>query len=131
MTEQEILEAKLIAKFLEITVCDFYWRNDHSVAYGDDPTDYWNVHYFVPNKDWNILMPAVEKIESIENNDYGSFRFHIVNNYCTLHATKFYPKTQDTAVSSLVVLSTICEDKRESTYRCIVNFIKWYNEKNK
>lgn len=73
---------------------------------------YENLKY---HKDWNSLMLVVEKIESL-----GWFIDIHNKNECTWSAD--YDNDSD-------IDKTFCVGtKLESTYHCVVRFIKWYNE---
>ena len=74
------------------------------------------------HEDWNWLMEVVEKIESIE---YGIYQVDILQEGC-----KILERCRlliDNRVSKLESDTT----KIESVYLACVEFIKWYNNKNK
>jgi hypothetical protein len=100
MTQEEILEGnKLIAEFMGLPVHEEYFRGIDACKY---------------HSDWNLLMPIVEKIESL------GYSFEIELFSCYVIDSK--------------TLSTIIEchynSKIKSTYQAVVEFIKWYNQQN-
>jgi hypothetical protein len=77
------------------------------------------------HRDWNRLMPVVEKIEQP---DYDYF-VHILGNgaFITTNNPELYRDG-----SSEIVGSTIIKDSKiMSVYIVITEFIKWYNKTNK
>lgn len=136
MTQQEILESnKLIAEFLG------------SKFINDAPEDYPNGYYYQPkgveydcptgesdewcfNSSWDWLMPVVEKIEKIENNYHGRFGVHIISNACTIQATNFRPDKK-IPYPPHYFSDHIGNNKIESVWLAVVEFIKWYNNQNK
>ncbi len=68
-------------------------------------------------KDWRLLMPIVEYIESIIFKDNTKFSISINKKSCIIKNNKYYNHI-------------ISDSKIESTYLIIIDFIKWYN-KNK
>ncbi|MBP9793306.1 MAG: hypothetical protein KBC56_04840 [Flavobacterium sp.] len=67
-------------------------------------------------KDWSVLMPVVEKIESL-----GSCQVEIIHNWCRIG---YKDRTFDSR--DIFRPST----KIDSVYKIIVYFIKWYNQQN-
>jgi len=72
---------------------------------------------------WDWLMSAIEKIESIYDEYHGYFGVHIVSNSCTIQGTMMWKNTD--AYHNPITLS----NKIESTWHAIVQFIQWYNNK--
>ncbi len=104
MNEQEILKNnKLIAVFMGAYVNGHGQIISGTVYLSSDSLQY--------HKDWNLLMPAVEKIESLINISGVT----ICNNICRI----------DTPNDELQWerLST----KIESVYSAVVKFIEWHN----
>lgn len=64
-------------------------------------------HEFKYHKDWNWLMPVVEKI----NNDISNYHKSI------------YILEQKDCFWDLKIIST-----KETVFKAVVDFIKWYNE---
>jgi len=82
-------------------------------------------HY---DKDWNQLMPVVEKIMSIKNINFDmTIKFGVEDDYCTLRTREKFNKASNWNWDLLV-----CEQNKgkETVYKTVVEFIKWYN-KNK
>ncbi len=72
--------------------------------------------------DWNWLMRVVEKVEKIEDEEYGRFAVYISSNHCQIQSTKSekgYPK---------YLGEEYAEDKIWATFSQMVNFIRGYNE---
>jgi len=76
--------------------------------------------YFVPNpynSDWNLLMPVVEKIESM------GYNFNIHKGFCLIIGVPFFgsiPHSPDSKVSKITYV-----------YQSVIQFIKWYNQNGK
>lgn len=68
-------------------------------------------------EEWNWLMPVVEKIESL------GFSVTQYNDYCCIENTHFRPRYKTQALSN--------KNKKDATWKSIIEFIKWYNEQNK
>jgi len=64
------------------------------------------------DKDWNWLMPVVEKIEYIPISDDVNVRWDVC----------IYMKT-----CTIGMKGTVGTTKLEATYKAVVEFIKWYN----
>ena len=88
--------------------------------------------FLVPNKggvypiealkfhnDWNWLIPVVEKIEIQSKELFGAYEDVIINGCGCGIATK-----DD-------MISIAATSKIEAVYMACVEYIKWYNEKNK
>jgi hypothetical protein len=78
--------------------------------------------------DWNILMPVIEKIESIKDSYHGRFGVYINSNSCTIQSTNFRP---DKPISNPPHYydNFVLNNKIESTYYSIINFINFYNKR--
>jgi len=74
------------------------------------------------HKDWNWLMEAVDKIESLND---GAYDVNILKN-----GTEIINYS-----AKIIVVSNVAdidyEDKIEHTYSAVVEFINYYNEQNK
>jgi hypothetical protein len=77
------------------------------------PNANWQSAYF--HKSWDWLMPVVEKIYRLEKDDQRIARFSLQNSRAVIKSGK--------KVFSCHTISAI-----NSTYRVVVEFIKWYNE---
>lgn len=86
-------------------------------------------------KDWNSLMPVVEKIESLKytvrigaepwvDDETGNVIRNKTQHVCLI-TNWYYQVIINSAGSGHNKLS-----KLDSTYFAVVNFIKWYNENN-
>ena len=79
------------------------------------------------DRDWNLLIPVVEKIESIKDSYHGRFGVYISANSCTIQSTNFRPDKpipNPPHYYDNIVLNT----KIESTYYSVLNFINFYNK---
>lgn len=108
---------KLIAEFMGILVDDFRWgkiKQIHLLAICE-PQGHINLldcEFYNPNSDWNQLMPAVIKIESIENSD--SYEVDIFGNCCNIGSSDRFDATGVTKI--------------EATWKAVIQFITWYNQ---
>lgn len=121
MTKEEIYEGnRLIALFMG-------WKPDekHGII-NNNEFDVWsnskNAYKFcdlIFHKDWNLLMPVVEKIESVL--DTG-FNVVIKNDKCRIYRHKGSQYEQ--------VITKLYEggSKIESTYLAVIEFINYFNE---
>ena len=73
--------------------------------------------------DWNWLIPVVEKIESLEEVDYTKLYVEHKN----IYDFEIFLKTDYMKPS----FRCVTEDRMESIYDCIIQFIEWYNEQTK
>ena len=74
------------------------------------------------HSDWNWLMPIVEKIESIIFEDDEYYNFQILGGCYVTIISSFG--------NELVTIDN-GKSKLECVWLAVVNFIIWYNEKNK
>jgi hypothetical protein len=79
------------------------------------------------NKSWDWLMPVVEKIEDIQDGDIGdAIRSHLYN----VEITQIFCEITECHTSKQIAF--VDEEKKiTSAYLAVVEFIKWYNKKNK
>lgn len=92
--------------------------------------------HFKYHKDWNALMPVVEKIESLTHplllNGYFTARINKVSkleNYCPIefHWNKVGRRNEGTA--NIVSISRgDSESKIEAIWSAVVQFIEWHNQ---
>jgi len=120
MTQEEILEGnKLIAKFMGgKLIKNKYTGNLFSdlIVYGINSNVLFHENKLQYHSSWDWLMPVVEKIEKTIINDMD-ITIEIQHNTCFLNGN--FPAVYSESKTKL-----------ESTFICIVKFIKWYN-KNK
>ena len=76
------------------------------------------------HKEWNWLMPVVEKIENFMDGEQGdSIRGHRYNvdiSHCSCEITGECPEIHFQEAT-----------KKKATYKAVVEFIKWYNPKQR
>lgn len=113
---------KIIANFMKVKFAETFWQNFWLKGI---PVEQLRYH-----KDWNWLIPVVEKIESIYSEHHGYFGVHISSNSCSIQGTKLHLAIEKNSKYGYVYMSdpnAILETKLESTYYNVVAFIKWYN----
>lgn len=70
---------------------------------------------------WNWLMPVVEKIESLEDeNRCAKYNFNCVQSFVEIIDNE----------TSEEIIEIDLDNKFDSTYQAIVQFIEWYNKQN-
>lgn len=77
----------------------------------------WYPDNFKFDTDWNWLMEVVEKIESVDNNE---FTVKIFNSSCEITGFETYP--------NFFIFANIMESKITAVYNCCVEFVKWHNQ---
>jgi len=90
---------------------------------GHEHTDSFGPNYFKHlsyHKDWNDLMPVVEKIENIATED-SFYSVRIQDFGCSISAS-----TEN--FIDLHLPLTLGDTKIENVWEAIVYFIQWYNE---
>lgn len=144
MNEKEIIAGnKLIAEFMGAKIypmkgypdtvqflqgSEFEWSKDY---YRNVPeSNYYNCTYkelrYYTSWDW--LMPVVEKIEKISNEEITKVYISIEGTQCRIatYYDIFRNATQIKKFRHVVAAST----KLESVWQAVVAFIKWYNDQN-
>lgn len=117
---------KLIASFMDNPlVYDGVGDRDKLSSYIDKK---FNVHYY--NSSWDWLMPVVDKIETIQlpSPAVVKVRVEIGRNSCVIFKGEFHDDMD--GFISCVDYDDSGQTKLEATYKCVVDFIQWYN-KNK
>ena len=118
------------SKNLSYDAC--YWFEDFNITY-----DGINVNNLKFHQSWDWLMLVVEKIENLNLkeffykwNEEEKIRYNfmsvcvdISHNYCNIYVELELDPPYEI---SLVTLN----NKIESVYKAVINFINWYNEKN-
>lgn len=139
MDEKEVSEGhKLIANFMKEPVLSGYIngdRNARHMRYSYDEIDEYESYDYVTSyfylSDWDYLMPVVEKIESIHDEQHGYFSVHISSNSCSIQGTNLWKAIENLEGYGYVYCSdtnAIFSTKIESTWYNVVDFIKWYNQ---
>ena len=104
---------KLIADFMSIEVHVFQWNDRQSLVLGSrDDFNFRYMQHYEPDKDWNILMSVVEKIENFNDGD----------TLCIIEDERCHINTQNG-----FEIDSVGHTKIEATYNGVVEFIKWYN----
>lgn len=111
MTQEEILEGnKLIAEFMGYDYFkNHYIHRDSNTPIGNMFTE--DKIQYHSSFDW--LMPVVEKIEAL---GYSVF---IQNDCCWLRVAR--------AGMKIPIITHLSDNKITSTYKAVIEFIKWYN----
>ena len=107
------LNNKLIAEFMDLEmevsnkgITEYYHREFDS---GE-----WYEAEDLPYDEWNWLMPVVEKIEGLRDSKGNAYRFSI--DMCNAQIEG----------ANIEILGGAF--KLDTTYKAVVEFIKWYNE---
>lgn len=113
-------ENRLIAEFIGIKVIEGF--NEHS---GKKYLYYNNAvmkdYEALPDyKDWGDLMPVVEKIESFTD-ETNSCIYNVI-------IEQSFVEIIDCHTSEIIVV-TDADTKLEATYKAVVEFINWFNNK--
>ena len=123
--EDEIKNLESILKFMGCTH-QMNIRNHHGIYWADPQSTSGEIPLFCPDgiapmavnieyqTNWNWIMMVIEKIETLED----SF-VDISKNYTRIMSFNHYEEWYDN------------DSKRNTTYKAIVEFIKWYNEELK
>ena len=122
---------KLIAEFMHPEMVDFDPNNNDGIEISYNmlakmaivTKQYGLLKY---HELWDWLMPVVEKIENMED---IKFAVIITQNVCSIKYSDIRATTYKPIVS---IASDYSGDntKLSNTYKAIVKFIKWYNEKS-
>ena len=124
------LENELIASFMGLSVRMFgpvlyVSDEDGMIDFKGDATPYW------PDRNWNQLMPVVEKIAQ---HIYETYQDHNGYKGTTVH-DRAYTRTFgmiDNDGKWLVRINRMPLEQEETlikaTYQAVVEFIKWYNQ---
>jgi hypothetical protein len=118
---------RLIAEFMGFSIKEFHGM---LCLCGEDesPWDYDPIHFFAPHQSWSDLMPVVEKIESIRDEEYGWFRVDIASNSCSIQSEHLWRSVQGEDVEAYISdPNAILNTKIESTWYNVVEFIEWWN----
>ena len=95
-------------------IAEFMGYPKHKIDFVGKRLNFENSKHNTYHKDWNWLIEVVEKIESL------GYRMEIVKHIC-----RIYLSNKETIVISENT------PKIEAVYNAVVEFIKWYNNKNK
>ena len=101
-------------------IAEFMGYPKHKIDFVGKRLNFENSKHNTYHKDWNWLMPVVEKIESFVLNDDNSFNVTIgATNYCVIQDSygEIYENIEDSEETKLLTV-----------YKAIIKFIKWYNE---
>lgn len=129
MTDEEVYVGNiLIAQFMGIKI--------RILSYSGRGVGLFNDDQYHPklayHKEWNWLMPVVEKIETITAEDFDKkyiqlpvFCFNIENNISTINMHVQFEMASEIDLPNMYVCGT---DKLDAVYKTVVGFIKWYNK---
>jgi hypothetical protein len=124
MTELELEEAKLIAKFMGRRghyITDLYTFKDVGEIHD---SNWYSLRNSKFHYSWDWLMAVVEMIESIKNRNHGSFGVHIVSNSCTIQSTDFRVNQMDDPPQYCNSIDG--KSKFEAIHKAVIQFIEWY-----
>ena len=118
MNNFNIENTKLICDFMEYRLGN--GTEKEPIVYVNVPTWYGSTEtkglsWFHFDKDWNMLMQVVEKIELLED-----YRFDIAS---AQGIVKIYDKDKND-----YLLEEMNDCKKKATYNAVVNFIQYYNK---
>lgn len=81
------------------------------------------------HKSWDWLMPVVEKIETIKLPIHERFIVQVSTNSCTIEAKNLWKYLKgDEYYNGAYFNQVVEENKFNSVYKAVLQFIKWYNE---
>jgi hypothetical protein len=120
-----IEDNKNIAKFMNYDVTEFHYRDNLSLIFGNEDSafDFENINYFNPNKNWNLLMEIIKKI-----NNTGcivEISYSIVTTCRICYIGNKYDKAINFINDNNGGLEPI-----EAVYNSVVEFINFYMNKN-
>ncbi len=122
MTKEEIKAGnRLLAEFV-----GHYFPGSSILDYIGRPLS--NYHYakIRYHRDWNLLMRAVQKIESMHDDFHGYFGVYISSNRCCIQGTKL--RTDPEHFHPAYFNDITLETKIESTWYAVTMFIQWHNQ---
>lgn len=109
---------RLIAEFMGYQVVDKpkVVEGENFFQYLDEKTNKYTycASLLMYNYNWDWLMPVVEKIESMQSEEYSTL---IEGRSCLI-------ETPD------ILFEGTGKNKLEATYKAVVQFIEWWNEQN-
>lgn len=117
MTEQETEYYRLICDFMEYS---HDYRQDLRDCKGALIWPFYSIKNLYPqfDKDWNYLIPVVEKIEKV----VPGTSIIIENSICKITTNK-----QIYADKRYYLNTEVSETKIEAVYNAVIAFINWYN----
>ena len=158
MTEEEIIGNKLIGTFMgwelvnleedeedDDFACWVFKNKSTGAMHTGIDAEFYNKDSFLPyNLDWRLLMEAIDKIESIGEDDPDDKQ-----NYHVIISKRLTRIIYDWATYSLnpsditkedyerfdksskdYRFCLFDEDKRKATFQAVVDFVEWYNTHN-
>ena len=118
MTNEEIIKGnKLIAEFMGAKMIVDDWDGISLIRFPDESTKHLGALKY--NSSWDQLMEAVEKIEK---NCWIIITTRVSKTTCAIYQP--YKEFE-------IISRGDSESKIEAVWVAVVEFIKWYNEKNK
>ena len=115
---------RLIAEFIGMQETKIGWYDaEENLPLGYTTDNTFDELLF--NKSWDWLMPVVDKIEDMQDGDIGdAIRSHLYN----VEITQIFCEITECHTSKQIAFIDE-ENKITSTYKAVVEFIKWYNKK--
>ncbi len=118
--ENELRENnKLIAEFMGLVKSSYrnmYWTEKSKEGFGEG--ELVNLLY---HTSWDWLMPVVDRIEGIID-EHGCAKYNV-------RVEQSWVDIIDNHTSDEIV-KVDGDNRREATYKAVVEFIKWYNEQD-
>lgn len=143
MTYEEILENnKLIAKFIDLTPHNLFpdelqapdnfgWMavnvNVNSDYAKEDNEFIGFEEFFQFHKSWDWLMPVVDKIELLNHNVLIYNGYVLINTYHDWFECNPEVIENRYTDKNMFEINNYGENKLETTYLSVIEFIKWYN----
>lgn len=127
----------LIAQFDGwIKLPDFVNSDDEVYPYYQNGKRFIHYHPDKYDKEWNWIMPVIEKIEKLEVKGFEDgkefiqqFTVKISNEQCVIHRD-FAPQYWGTEEDFLELYDCRNTSKIESTFSAVVKFLEWLNSVN-
>jgi hypothetical protein len=114
---------KLIAEFMGASENHRGWISIPHRGWG-----YQKKHYpgqLKYHKDWQWLMPVIEKIESLSASIYWAFSVEIRKNFCAVYC---HEKGKMDGMIYQTPYGTNPESKIVAVWDAVIDFIQWYNK---
>lgn len=77
--------------------------------------------------DWNWIMRAIDVIENLESNPLRGYK--VIVGRCAIVESPAREHYKDS--HELIIVNSHRRNRIQMTWKCVVDFIKWYNKKVK